>query len=175
MRGGCRNIDGFGSLIVTLRGDCTNFRRCHLTETLSRGLKPGALPRLLLPSLHDDVSIFRIELDQPRAVRSAAMSVVPDPPNGSSTMSRLSHPHVLYMIKSKASPMATVTVSGAWNGHNTAPFADECQSFLDNVMASLGQIGVWSDPATSTPAISAPPGQRSHYIPRSRRFAVHPR
>jgi hypothetical protein len=26
----------------------------------------------------------------------------------------------------------------AWNGHSTAPFADECQSFLDNVIAQLG-------------------------------------
>src|SRR5271166_5226762 len=40
---------------------------------------------------------------------------------------------------------------GARNGHSTALFADECQSFLDNVMAGLGQIGAWSDPATSTP------------------------
>jgi hypothetical protein len=29
-----------------------------------------------------------------------------------------------------------------------ALFAEECQSFLDNVMAGLGQIGAWSDPAT---------------------------
>ena len=35
------------------------------------------------------------------------------------------------------------------------PFADKRQSFLDNVMAGLGQIGAWDDPATSTPAISA--------------------
>jgi hypothetical protein len=27
---------------------------------------------------------------------------------------------------------------GARNGHTTAPFADECQSFLDNVIAGLG-------------------------------------
>ena len=66
MRGGCRNIDDFGSLIVTQRGDCTNFRRCHLTEALSRGLKPGASPCLLLPALDNDVGVFRIELDQPR-------------------------------------------------------------------------------------------------------------
>ena len=44
---------------------------------------------------------------------------------------------------------------GAGNGHTTAPFADKRQSFLDNVMAGLGQIGAWDDPATSTPAISA--------------------
>jgi len=44
---------------------------------------------------------------------------------------------------------------GAGNGHSTAPFADKRQSFLDNVMAGLGQIGAWDDPATSTPAISA--------------------
>jgi hypothetical protein len=35
---------------------------------------------------------------------------------------------------------------GAWNGHTTAPFADECQSFLDNVIAGLGQIEAWNDP-----------------------------
>jgi len=37
-------------------------------------------------------------------------------------------------------------VRGARNGHTTAPFADECQSFLDNVIAGLGQIGSWKDP-----------------------------
>ncbi len=41
---------------------------------------------------------------------------------------------------------------GARNGHSTAPFADECQSFLDNVIAGLGQIGAWSNP-TADPAI----------------------
>src|SRR5271166_3368528 len=35
-------------------------------------------------------------------------------------------------------------------GTVTVPLC-ECQSFLDNVMAGLGQIGAWSDPATSTP------------------------
>ena len=35
---------------------------------------------------------------------------------------------------------------GARNGHSTAPFADECQSFLDNVMAGLGRIGAWNYP-----------------------------
>ena len=35
---------------------------------------------------------------------------------------------------------------GARNGHTTALFADECQSFLDNVIAGLGQIGSWKDP-----------------------------
>ena len=30
---------------------------------------------------------------------------------------------------------------GTRNGHTTALFADECQSFLDNVIAGLGQIG----------------------------------
>jgi hypothetical protein len=33
----------------------------------------------------------------------------------------------------------------ARNGHSTALFAEECQSFLDNVMAGLGQIGAWDD------------------------------
>jgi hypothetical protein len=37
-------------------------------------------------------------------------------------------------------------VRGARNGHTTALFADECQSFLDNVIAGLGQIGSWKDP-----------------------------
>jgi hypothetical protein len=40
----------------------------------------------------------------------------------------------------------------ARNGHTTALFAYECQSFLDNVIASLAQVGAWNDlPATSTP------------------------
>jgi len=33
---------------------------------------------------------------------------------------------------------------GAWrarNGYSTALFMDECQSFLDNVIAGLGQTG----------------------------------
>jgi deazaflavin-dependent oxidoreductase (nitroreductase family) len=29
----------------------------------------------------------------------------------------------------------------AWNGHTTAPFAGECQSFLDNVIAGSRQTG----------------------------------
>jgi hypothetical protein len=37
-------------------------------------------------------------------------------------------------------------VRGARNGHTTALFADECQSFLDNVIAGLAQIGSWKDP-----------------------------
>jgi hypothetical protein len=37
-------------------------------------------------------------------------------------------------------------VRGTRNGHTTALFADECQSFLDNVIAGLGQIGSWKDP-----------------------------
>jgi hypothetical protein len=32
---------------------------------------------------------------------------------------------------------------GARNGHTTALFAEECQSFLDNVIAGLGQFGAW--------------------------------
>ena len=32
----------------------------------------------------------------------------------------------------------------ARNGHTTALFTDECQSFLDNVIASLVQIGAWN-------------------------------
>jgi hypothetical protein len=35
--------------------------------------------------------------------------------------------------------------SGARNGHSTALFAYECQSFLDNVIASLGRHGPWND------------------------------
>ena len=34
----------------------------------------------------------------------------------------------------------------ARNGHTTALFADECQSFLDNVIDGLGQFGSWNDP-----------------------------
>src|SRR5262249_49826907 len=36
--------------------------------------------------------------------------------------------------------------SRARNGHSTALFADECQSFLDNVIARLGQTGSWNNP-----------------------------
>jgi hypothetical protein len=35
--------------------------------------------------------------------------------------------------------------SRARNGHSTALFTCECQSFLDNVIAGLGQIGAWND------------------------------
>ena len=38
---------------------------------------------------------------------------------------------------------------GARNSHTTALFADECQSFLDNVIAGLGQIGSWKHPASA--------------------------
>src|SRR5262245_45608888 len=34
----------------------------------------------------------------------------------------------------------------ARNGHSTALFANECQSFLDNVIARLGQFGAWDNP-----------------------------
>jgi hypothetical protein len=34
---------------------------------------------------------------------------------------------------------------GVRNGHTTALVTDGCQSFLDNVIADLGQIGSWSD------------------------------
>src|SRR5207244_9916887 len=33
----------------------------------------------------------------------------------------------------------------ARNRHTTALFAYECQSFLDNVIAGLGEIGAWND------------------------------
>jgi len=33
----------------------------------------------------------------------------------------------------------------ARNGHTTALFASECQSFLDNVIAGFGQTGSWHD------------------------------
>src|SRR5262249_61390447 len=36
--------------------------------------------------------------------------------------------------------------SRARNGHSTTLFADECQSFLDNVLARLGQTGSWNNP-----------------------------
>jgi hypothetical protein len=39
----------------------------------------------------------------------------------------------------------------ARNGRSTALFAYECQSFLNNLIAGLGEIGAWNDlPATST-------------------------
>jgi hypothetical protein len=34
---------------------------------------------------------------------------------------------------------------GARNGHSTALFAEKCQSFLDNPIAGLRQIGAWDD------------------------------
>src|SRR5436190_19271329 len=34
----------------------------------------------------------------------------------------------------------------AWNAHTTALFAYECQSFLDNFIAGLGQIGSCNSP-----------------------------
>jgi hypothetical protein len=37
---------------------------------------------------------------------------------------------------------------GARNRHSTALFADECQRFLDSVIADLRQIGAWDDPAS---------------------------
>jgi hypothetical protein len=39
----------------------------------------------------------------------------------------------------------------ARNGHSTALFAEECQSFLDNVIAGLGQIGSWIVPIATEP------------------------
>src|SRR5262249_16909241 len=36
--------------------------------------------------------------------------------------------------------------SRARNGHSTALFVAECQSFLDNVIARLGQTGSWNNP-----------------------------
>jgi len=36
-------------------------------------------------------------------------------------------------------------VSRARNGRTTALLAAECQSFLDNLIAGLGQIGAWND------------------------------
>ena len=39
----------------------------------------------------------------------------------------------------------------ARNGHSTAPFAPECQSFLDNLRAGFGAKGSANDP-TDKPA-----------------------
>src|SRR5271165_6604361 len=61
---------------------------------------------------------------------------------------------------------------GARNGHSTAPFADECQSFLDNVMAGLGRIGAWNDP-TADPAAAARGGLGSAPDRRTRRALLH--
>ena len=36
---------------------------------------------------------------------------------------------------------------GARNGHTTAPFADECQSFLDNFMLVSGRRWLWRSPS----------------------------
>jgi hypothetical protein len=36
----------------------------------------------------------------------------------------------------------------ARNGHSTALFAYECQSFLDNLIAGLGRSGAWNDPVS---------------------------
>src|SRR5271165_2519865 len=59
---------------------------------------------------------------------------------------------------------------GARNGHSTALFADECQSFLDNVMAGLGQIGAWDDrrPPSGLPIDRFVPCRDGSLIPNSR-------
>jgi hypothetical protein len=36
------------------------------------------------------------------------------------------------------------------SGHSTALFAYECQSFLDNLIAGLGEIGAWNDLSTTS-------------------------
>jgi hypothetical protein len=41
----------------------------------------------------------------------------------------------------------------ARNGHSTAPFAPECQSFLNNLMAGFGLNGSWNDPHWAREAI----------------------
>ena len=47
---------------------------------------------------------------------------------------------------------------GARNGHTTALFADECQSFLDNVIAGFAPSGSCNDPAWETDAPAAVAG-----------------
>ncbi len=49
---------------------------------------------------------------------------------------------------------------GARNGHTTAPFTDDCQSFLDNVIASLGQIRSWNNPELAQKTARADPELR---------------
>jgi hypothetical protein len=56
----------------------------------------------------------------------------------------------------------------AWNGDSTAPFTDECQSFLDNVIAGCGQIGAWNDPR------GARDETRCSAIKRSRWYGIFP-
>src|SRR5207249_4618632 len=47
--------------------------------------------------------------------------------------------------------------------HTTALFAYECQSFLDNFIAGLGQIGSWNDPRGDTLASLRRGSRRSSY------------
>jgi hypothetical protein len=60
-------------------------------ERLTGGGVDGAATGYLLPALNRYVAIARIKLNQPRPPTrpSAAIMVVPEPPNKSITMSRL--------------------------------------------------------------------------------------
>jgi hypothetical protein len=42
-------------------------------------------------------------------------------------------------------------------GHSTALFAAECQSFLDNVIAGLREVGSWNNPHLPAGLISLLP------------------
>src|SRR5436190_7629499 len=55
----------------------------------------------------------------------------------------------------------------AWNAHTTALFVYECQSFLDNFIAGLGQIGSWNDPRGDTLASLRRGSRRSSYGSRA--------
>ena len=65
--------------------------RGHFGKRLASLVKGRLGAGKRLPALDGDIDVLGIELDQPRtpARRSAAIIVVPDPPNGSRTMSRL--------------------------------------------------------------------------------------
>ena len=54
----------------------------------------------------------------------------------------------------------------ARNGHSTALFAAECQSFLDNVIAGLGQTGSWHDPHRPAEVLDLPKSFGSYYTRR---------
>src|SRR6266478_3951797 len=62
------------------------------------------------------------------------------PPSGSSIalVRRRSPPPPQPHLGHAAGGAGSRGTLGARNGHTTAPFADECQSFLDNVIAGLG-------------------------------------
>jgi hypothetical protein len=59
----------------------------------------------------------------------------------------------------------------ARNGHSTAPFAPECQSFLDNLRAGFGFNGSANDPPTNRPVFIAKAIHCNQHRPSDRGWA----